>query len=394
MRFTANGAQYIIDQLGVVHQQNPEPYTYDEKYCSTYDTPEYQTKSDHLQALRLGFIAGAHGDYVRSLIDVGFGNGAFMKFAKQSVKFVGGIDVTSVSVPEGCHRLTKFDPVDVVTFHDCLEHIPDLMFVRDIPAKTIVISLPHCHINDLGVEWFAKEYPHLKKNEHLHHFDTESLIRFMDNMGWYCIATSHHEDIVRQRDIDWNIITAAFKRKPEVWVPVKDWEGKYEVSNFGRVKSLSRRIGGGKGYMSKERILVECKDPEDYRQVSFPAFNRRNITVKIHKLVADAFVPNVDNKPMINHKNGVRWHNYATNIERVTAQENVLHGFRHNGRVMDQSAMKIPIRQLSLTGEVIKVWESGLQMEKEGGFGRSAIAMAIRKNKPYYGYKWEYVNKH
>jgi hypothetical protein len=391
MKFTAKGANYVIDQFGVVHQLNPEPYVYDETYASTYDTPEYKTKSDILQAIRLGFISAAHGDFINSLIDVGFGNGAFMKFAKQHIKLVAGIDVTAVNVPDGCYKLDKFEPADVVTFHDCLEHIPDLMFVRDIPAKTIVISLPYCHISDKGLTWFENEYPHLKKNEHLHHFDEQSLIRFMDNMGWYCTAVSTHEDIIRKRPIDKNILSAAFKRKQEVWLPVKDWEGKYEVSSFGRVKSLSRKIGGGSGYYSKERILIQQSDKDGYRQISFPIANRKNVTVRVHHLVANAFVSNPENKPFVNHKNGVRWHNYATNIEWSTPRENVLHGFHCNGREVENVTTRKPIKQMTLTREFVKEWESGLLMEKEGGFNRSAVAKAIREKKPYYGFYWEYV---
>jgi len=391
MKFTVKDANYVIDQFGVVHQQNPEPFIYDEKYSAIYDTPEYNERSEKLQALRLGFVMGAHGDYVNSLIDVGFGNGAFMKFAKQQIKFVGGIDVTAVSVPDGCHKLERFDPVDVVTFHDCLEHIPDLMFVRDIPAKTIVISLPYCHIKDKGLAWFENDYPHLKKNEHLHHFDQNSLVKFMDNMGWHCTAISKHEDIIRRREVDWNILSASFKRKQEIWVPVKDWEDKYEVSNFGRVKSLSRKIGWGNGYYSKEKILIEQNTGQGYKQVSFPVANRKNITVRVHQLVANAFVSNPENKPFVNHKNGVRWHNYATNIEWSTPRENVLHGFQYNGRVIDQSKNRKPIRQVSLNGEVVKLWESGVQVEKEGGFDRSVVLQAIKNQKPYYGFIWQYA---
>lgn len=390
MKFKANGINYQVDMFGAVHQLDIEPYVYDAKYSSTYDTPEYKHQSEVLQALRISFAIASHGRPINSLLDIGYGNGAFMNFAKRTVKLVGGKDITGVSVPEGCFQTDKYEPVDVITFWDCLEHIPDLMFVRDLPAETIVISLPFCHLKDRGIEWFESEYHHLKKNEHLHHFDKDSLISFMDNMGWCLKSISNLEDIVRQRDPEWNILTASFKRKEEVWLDIKGWEGKYQISSFGRVKSLERRIGWGKGYIQSERILRDCNTPDGYKSVSLTTQNRKYISARIHKLVCHAFHPNFDNKPTVNHKNGVRWHNYATNVEWSTMSENVQHGFDYNNRKIENLSTRKAIRQLNTEGQLIKIWPSMLQMEKEGGYKRHAISLAIKHNKPYYGHKWEY----
>jgi hypothetical protein len=389
MKFKANGITYIKDVFGVIHQIDREPFTYNAAYSAIYDNPERVRKSEILQALRYSFCIGAHGRPINSLTDTGYGNGAFMRFAKQQTKLVGGFDITDVPVPDGCYRTDKYDPVDVVTFFDCLEHIPDLMFVRDIPAETIVISLPYCHFETRGLSWFENDYFHLKKNEHLHHFDQHSLVAFMDNMGWYCTAVGNLEDLVRHRESEpeWNILTCAFKRKEEIWKDVKGEEGRYMISSFGRVRSLSRPK-----YKSKDKILSPVVARGGYLQVSFPTENRQNKRNMIHRLVCSHFHENFDNKPMVNHKNGVVWHNYATNVEWATAQENVQHGFDNNGRVMDQSAQRKPIKQIcKTTGAVIKVWESGLQMQKEGGYGRMAIKQAIEKKKPYYGFFWEYA---
>lgn len=390
MKFKANGITYQEDMFGVIHQVDKEDFVYDEKYNSTYDTPAYQDKSEVLQALRLSYACGAHGTTPKSLIDVGYGTGAFMRMAKKLIPVVGGKDISGVPVPEGCFKADEFLPVDVVTFFDSLEHMPDLMFVRDIPAQTIVISLPYCHIKDRGVDWFEKDYFHLKKNEHLHHFDEKSLENFMDNMGWYRTGVASLEDIVRKRDHEWNILTCSFKRKKEIWKDVEGWEDKYQISSFGRVKSLPRLIGGGRGYWSQERVLHE-NNRDGYKIVSFPIENRKSQTVNIHQLVARSFVSNPDNKPMVNHKNGIRWHNYATNVEWSTAQENVQHGFDYNGRIVDQTVNKKPIKQMTLTGGLVKVWPSGLEMEKQSGFNRSTVVAAIKNGKHYYGYKWEYA---
>jgi hypothetical protein len=102
---------------------------------------------------------------------------------------------------------------DVYTFWDALEHVPDLSFIEDLPCKTICISLPWCH-HYLGKEWLEK-WKHLKPDEHLHHFNRDSLLRFMKSHGWGKeVGFSSHEDIVRKGDDEDrpNILTMAFQR--------------------------------------------------------------------------------------------------------------------------------------------------------------------------------------
>lgn len=208
-KITIGDQVYKEDRYGVLHQLNPKPFTYDPRYCATYDTPEYKQKSDLLQALRFGFASAAHGKPIQSLLDVGYGNGAFMNFAKVQVPTVYGHDISGVEVPAGCDFVEDIRIIcDVVTFHDCLEHYHDINFVQDLRCETVVISLPHFP----GRENFEL-WPHRKPNEHLHHFTLESLKRWMWKMGWECVACGKHEDIVRRRNSDWNILSAGFKRK-------------------------------------------------------------------------------------------------------------------------------------------------------------------------------------
>jgi len=213
MIFNSKDYSYIVDSFGVIHQQNPEPYTYDSTYVSTYDSEAYKRQSDILQALRLGFTIASHGTHPQSILDYGYGNGAFMKFAKQQIHNVYGYDLTGIEV-EGCEIVDKLKPVDVITFWDALEHVFDLSFVKMLPCHTVVISLPYCHFHTVGQEWFDNEYKHRKPNEHLHHFDRSSLKRFMQSQGWHEVAVSTHEDIVRKSNSTLpNILTMAFKRK-------------------------------------------------------------------------------------------------------------------------------------------------------------------------------------
>lgn len=210
MRFDySDGAKYEVDEQGVVHQINAKPFRYDAAYSAIYDTPEYKKKSELLQGLRMGFIIGAFGKIPDSLQDNGYGNGAFMEFAKYAgIESVFGYDVTGVEV-EGCTIVDKMVAADVYTFHDCLEHIPNLSFIRDVACEMVVISLPWYP----GDKHFEK-WKHRKPNEHLHHFTYDSLTAFMKSMGWNIVAFGTHEDVVRQPEYgaSRNILTAAFKR--------------------------------------------------------------------------------------------------------------------------------------------------------------------------------------
>jgi hypothetical protein len=202
MKFESHGRQYEIDRFGVINQTDHKPFKYDPGYAGIYDSPEYTRGSEILQAMRYGFICSAHGRPINSIADCGYGNGAFMKFVKQQVPYVYGFDVTGVQV-DGCYILPELVKADVLCFWDCLEHIADLSFIKDLPHETIAVSLPYCHFFTQGLEWF-NDWKHRKPDEHVHHFTEFSLTLLMDSMGWKTVSISQHEDVIRQ-----NIISKA-----------------------------------------------------------------------------------------------------------------------------------------------------------------------------------------
>ncbi len=106
----------------------------------------------------------------------------------------------------------------------------------------------------------------------------------------------------------------------EIWLPVKGFEGKYEISNLARVKSLIR----------KDRLikigLTKSKSELPYNVVQL-ALDNKTKCMRLHRVVAMAFVPNPENKPFVNHKDGNRYNNLPENLEWVTHQENVIHAY-------------------------------------------------------------------
>lgn len=220
-KFTSHGFDYEIQISGAIKQLEPQPFTYDDKYCATYDTEAYSRGNAILQALRLGFAEAAHGCRISSIADIGYGNGAFLKFAKLARKILTGYDVTGVEV-DGVNTYKISNHVDmahsmlhheVVTFFDCLEHIEDHNFLRILKCETLIVSLPFCHAEQYGVEWFSNGYIHRKPNEHIWHFSFAALVNHMNSFGWKVVAASDFEDIIRvSKHGDQNILTCAFKK--------------------------------------------------------------------------------------------------------------------------------------------------------------------------------------
>ena len=104
----------------------------------------------------------------------------------------------------------------------------------------------------------------------------------------------------------------------EIWKPVAECNGEYYVSSWGRVKSLK---------FGKERILKPNLIGKGYPAVHISYFNKKQKCQIIHKLVAMAFIPNPDNKPQVNHKDGNKLNNHIDNLEWTTIKENIQHAY-------------------------------------------------------------------
>ena len=118
----------------------------------------------------------------------------------------------------------------------------------------------------------------------------------------------------------------------EIWKAIKDYEGKYEVSNLGRVKSLERTSRLNRKI--KERILAPREHTGGYLRVQL---SRKDFY--IHRLVAEAFIPNPENKSQVNHIDGNKRNNHVDNLEWNTPLENNLHAIRTGLNKKDREFM-------------------------------------------------------
>lgn len=105
----------------------------------------------------------------------------------------------------------------------------------------------------------------------------------------------------------------------EVWKDVPDFEGHYQISNFGRVRSILTSQG-----TYRERLRKTYLDRNGYENVDLWKLNKQYKQL-VHRLVAKAFIPNPENKPTVNHIDGIKHNNVLSNLEWVTQSENLVH---------------------------------------------------------------------
>lgn len=157
----------------------------------------------------------------------------------------------------------------------------------------------------------------------------------------------------------------------EIWKDIEGYEGLYQVSNFGNIKSIKRRRT--KGGKLKETMRY------GYKYVTLSKYGKIK-RLSVHRLVAQAFIPNPNNYDIVNHKDENKSNNYATNLEWCTQAQNVQYSKKTSS-----------ILQLDLNGNIIKEWESARNAEINNGFDNSCIIKCCKgKRKSHKGYRWQY----
>lgn len=163
------------------------------------------------------------------------------------------------------------------------------------------------------------------------------------------------------------------------WKPVVGFERYYLVSDSGQVQSRRR--------LSPLKPKI---DRYGYEAVTL-SVNGKSHYVTVHRLVAQAFVPNPYNLPTVNHINECKTDNRAVNLEWMSVVDNDNHGTR-NERMADTKC-RLPVEQLSEDG-VIAVYKGVKDASRKTGINRCDIALCCKNiRKTAGGYRWRYVNE-
>lgn len=171
----------------------------------------------------------------------------------------------------------------------------------------------------------------------------------------------------------------------EIWLPIKDYVGLYEVSNFGNVRSL-----GNGGSNSKERIL-RPSEVWGYLQVVLYK-NGKPKHFRVHRLVAEAFLPNWFDDTQVNHIDENKKNNHVDNLEWCDAKYNTNYGTGIYRMIEKQRNGKLskPVLQFTKTGEFVKEWPSTSEAGRNG-FDKSTICHCCNGKRKYYkGYIWKF----
>lgn len=201
----------------------------------------------------------------------------------------------------------------------------------------------------------------------------------------------------------------------EIWKDIEGYEGYYQVSNTGRVKTLNRVVTQKNGTKKKlkERILKPAKCTNGYLRITL-CTNSHAIGFLIHRLVAKAFIHNPNNQPEVNHIDENIENNHVENLEWVTSQQNSRHGTNIErmrkaliergsvagenngmyGRTGSKNPNSKPVIQYDMQGNFIAEYASASCPGRKFGYNPSSISGAARGNyKQAYGYMWKYKNQ-
>lgn len=189
----------------------------------------------------------------------------------------------------------------------------------------------------------------------------------------------------------------------EIWKDIAEFEGYYQVSNLGNVRSVDRLLNcGNHRGIRKGRELKQKEDKHGYMNVCLSK-SQKSKTVRTHRLVAMMFIDNPDNKPYVNHIDGNKTNNCVTNLEWCTSAENCFHA-RQTGLIDVEKMKEISRRnfkkgwghnkqkvvQLSdITGEVLGIYESIEEAKEKCGINASHITQCCNgKRHTAGGFMW------
>ncbi len=185
-----------------------------------------------------------------------------------------------------------------------------------------------------------------------------------------------------------------------IWKPIAGYEKLYLVSNRGDVKSLGRECPSKSGSVQTKPPLILKSELSIHGYKRVTLFDGEGVTKKfaVHRLVAQAFIPNPYKKSEVNHINEIKTDNRVNNLEWVTPKENCNHGNRNkrisSTKLNKRSYNSKPVLMLTLDGEKIRSFNSAEEVQRElniTAINVSRVCRGIRRTAG--GYLWRYLHE-
>lgn len=191
----------------------------------------------------------------------------------------------------------------------------------------------------------------------------------------------------------------------EIWKDIKGYEGLYQISNLGNVKKIKNKKYNINKKEVEEKDINKCisigTHKLGYKYVKLTDKNGIRKNLFLHRIIAEEFIENPNNFNIINHKDGDKSNNDINNLEWTTQKDNVNHAWKNglcenvrkvcaiNGRKKSKK-----IIQKNKNGEVIKVWNSTMDIERELGILHNNITSCCKHyNRTAGGFIWEYYKE-
>ena len=182
--------------------------------------------------------------------------------------------------------------------------------------------------------------------------------------------------------------------KNEVWKDIPNYEGIYKASNFGRIKMVKRTLTDslGKKINKKEHILKPRTGNRYYMIALYKNGKREDLL--LHRVIAQTFIPNPENKPFVNHKDENCFNNCSDNLMWCTQKENMNWG-TINERMSKNSKSKRKVNQYDMDGNFIKQWDCMTDFYKSKGLKLKTgiIECCKGRRQSHMGYKWKYADE-
>ena len=170
----------------------------------------------------------------------------------------------------------------------------------------------------------------------------------------------------------------------EIWKDIPNYEGLYQVSNLGNIKSLKK---------GKNKLLKFGVNNKGYYIVNLYK-NNKGITKKVHRLVAQVFIPNPNNYPIINHKDENKKNNIIDNLEWCDNKYNLNYGNAKLHRIIASGKRMKPIIQLDINNNKIAKYNSIREASRKTNINRWDISNCLKeKQKSTKGFKWRYIDE-